>query len=180
MSREMPQVSSHDFQIKRPYSSRLPTILTAKSYSTEELLKHDKAPFTVRCPSNQQEFLHALREPENDELRTLEQSAYDATLKDKAIVGKSLKLSTLRGLAADRGIRRAALQLALRSFATNEEQRYSGESIHRYVPLSQPKRSLQVAGHLASETPKLPELNRFQYTQYHQIAERTSMFSAPG
>ncbi|KAH0543117.1 hypothetical protein FGG08_002543 [Glutinoglossum americanum] len=166
LNRENPRLCPHDFRMQRPYSSRLPTPLEAKSYAKEDLLEQDKAPFTIRRPDNQREFLHTLRDPLNDEHRLLEQSAYDATLRDPAeIISKPLRLTSLRALAAERGIRRAALQLALRSFATNEEQRYSGESVYRCVPLPKPKQTLQNPALPTAETLYLHESDPFAYTQ---------------
>ncbi|KAI9768742.1 MAG: hypothetical protein M1840_004737 [Geoglossum simile] len=153
-------------RMRLPYSSRLPTAgLGAERYRKDELYNQDRAPFTVERHEYHQEFQRAMRDPKNDVLRKLERSAYESTIRDTTHISKPIKLITIRALAADRGIRRAALQHALRSFAANEEQRYSGELIYRRVPLLQPIQPTLARTQPTADSPNPPGLDHFKYTQ---------------
>lgn len=115
-------------------------------------LREDHPPFTIERKDDQQEFLRAFRA--NNErgraLRDLEAAAYNATLLDPALVNEYLeeraeadetedeKAERLDTRATKRGRHRAAVQIALRSFARNCEQHFAGGWDHRVVRLPPP------------------------------------------
>lgn len=115
-------------------------------------LREDHPPFTIERKHDQQGFLRAFRA--NNErgraLRDLEAAAYNATLLDSALVNEYLeeraeadetedhKAERFDTRATKRGRRRAAVQIALRSFARNCEQHFAGGWDHRVVRLPPP------------------------------------------
>ena len=113
-------------------------------------LREDHPPFTLERKPDHNEFLSALRADTDHgrELRTLEAEAYDATLVDSSLVNEYLEeraaaedeaedaiAERFRVRATKRGRRRAAVQIALRSFARNFEQHFAGGWDHRVVRL---------------------------------------------
>lgn len=115
-------------------------------------LREDHPPFTIERKDDQQEFLHAFRakNERGQALRDLEAAAYNATLFDSALVNEYLeerveadetenhKAERFDTRATKRGRRRAAVQIALRSFARNCEQHFAGGWNHRVVRLPPP------------------------------------------
>lgn len=115
-------------------------------------LREDHPPFTIERKDDQQDFLRAFRA--NTErgraLRAREAAAYDATILDSTLVNEYYeeraaddepeegKIERFNVRATKRGRRRAAVQIALRSFARNGEQHFAGGWDHRVVRLPPP------------------------------------------
>ncbi len=123
------------------YSSRLPSNdPTAIAEAHLAFRKDDHAPFTINRKPDHAEFVHAFRT--NDEtgrkLRNIEHQAYLGTLSRPKLVNTYVEENSFEQRALKRGRRRAALQVALRTFAENREQHFSGGWMHRVVSLPQP------------------------------------------
>ena len=115
-------------------------------------LREDRPPFTIERKPDQQDFLRAFRADteQGRALRALEAAAYDATLVDSSLVNEYLeerataheteddRTERFNIRATKRGRRRAAVQIALRSFARNCEQHFAGGWDHRVVRLPPP------------------------------------------
>ena len=115
-------------------------------------LREDHPPFTLERKFDQQEFLRAFRADTEQgiALRALEVAAYDETLLHSSLVNEYLeegpvanetendKIERFSVRARKRGRRRAAVQIALRSFARNCEQHFAGGWDHRVIRLALP------------------------------------------
>lgn len=106
-------------------------------------LRDDHPPFTLERPADQNLFLKALHGPSlsNDpgvkdrglELLTMERDGFSETINNPALVHEwveeresQTRDARFNARATKRGRRRAAIRLALRSFATNCEQHHTG------------------------------------------------------
>ena len=123
-----------------PYSTRLPTQDPAGIEAARNALrKEDHAPFTIDRKPDHDQFVRAFRSNDKfgQSLREVERGAYFQTLKDPSLASEYLKETTYEERAFKRGRRRAALQLALRTIASNEEQTFYDGPVHRVVSLPQ-------------------------------------------
>ena len=104
----------------------------------------NRPPFTVKRPNDHGSYGEAIRADtvQGNELRKIENEAYSKTLENPPLVHEHIgersqqtenEIFEIR--ATNRGRRRAAIQIALRSFATNHEQHYEGGWKHRVLRL---------------------------------------------
>lgn len=107
-------------------------------------LREDRPPFTIERPDDHDAFIEALRAytPQGQELRKIENDTYSQTLNDPSLVREHIEEGSqqpeeerFNTRATKRGRKRAAVQLALRSFATNHEQHFEGGWRHRVLRL---------------------------------------------
>lgn len=107
-------------------------------------LRDDLPPFTIEGPANQDLFRQTLRgsTSQGQKLRGLENEGYREVLRDPSVVNDVLEervsmsqdeIFNIR--ATKRGRQRAAIEISLRSFATNDEQHYQGGWQHNYLRL---------------------------------------------
>lgn len=117
--------------------------LAKQSMSRSGQLRDDHPPFTLERPADQNLFLKAIHEPSQHaekgvkdrrrELLNLEDRAFSEALKTPSLIHQLLEESDSQpqdekfgSRATKRGHQRAAVRMALRSFATNSEQHYQG------------------------------------------------------
>ncbi|KAI9799899.1 MAG: hypothetical protein M1833_003821 [Piccolia ochrophora] len=121
-------------------TSLRPTNQLARDDLSWALRKEDRPPFTLYRHRDQTRFLAALKEPYDslkpNRLRELERRAYEETLLDPSKIKDKKGGATFEDRAINRGRHRAALQIALRTLASNDEQRFGGSWWHRVVQLS--------------------------------------------
>lgn len=107
-------------------------------------LREDHPPFTIDRPDDHDIFREGLRAPTDRgrELRRIETNGYNGVLQDPSHVRLPLEVrreQTEHGRfnirATQRGRTRAAVQIALHSFATNREQHFVGSRRHRVLRL---------------------------------------------
>lgn len=107
-------------------------------------LRDDHAPFTIKRPVNHNAFIEALRAytPRGQALRKIENDAYSKILDDPSLLREHIEEGNqqtederFNTRATNRGRKRAAVQIALRSFATNHEQHFEGGWKHRVLRL---------------------------------------------
>ena len=107
----------------------------------------DHPPFTIERPKDHDEFGKALRayDTRGKRLRKIEQNAFSEALEDPTLIQEILEEDheqtqdeRFNTRAANRGRKRAAVQIALRSFATNQEQHFEGGWKDRILPLPEP------------------------------------------
>ena len=107
-------------------------------------LREDHPPFTIERPDDHEIFRDGLRAPTDRgrELRRTERNGFNEVLQDPALVQRHLEEGSQRTehgrfdvRATKRGRTRAAVQIALRSFATNREQHFVGGWRHRVLRL---------------------------------------------
>lgn len=111
-------------------------------------LRSDHPPFTTERPPNLNLFLRTLHSsgPHGQKLRKIESEGRQEVLRDPSVVNDVLEErdsasqdEAFEILARRRGRQRAATEIALRSFATNEEQHYQGGWQHNFL---RPSRSV--------------------------------------
>lgn len=107
-------------------------------------LREDHPPFTIKRPVDHDAFIEALRAntPRGQALRKIENDAYSQILNDPSLVREHIEEENqqtederFNTRATNRGRKRAAVQIALRSFATNHEQHFEGGWKHRVLRL---------------------------------------------
>ncbi|MCJ1224784.1 hypothetical protein MMC12_001429 [Toensbergia leucococca] len=107
-------------------------------------LRDDHPPFTIERPADHNAFLRMLHghTAQGKQLRTIDDEAYWAAMADTSLVNQHLEERDSQDQehrfkirATKRGYRRAALQIALRCFAGNQEQHFEGDWKHRVLRL---------------------------------------------
>ena len=110
----------------------------------DDPLREDHPPFTIERPDDHDAFREALRAytPRERELRKIENDAYSQRLQNPSLVHEDVEETSQQTederfdiRAMKRGRKRAAVQIALRSFATNHEQHFEGGWRHRVLRL---------------------------------------------
>ena len=114
-------------------------------------LREDFPPFTIERPEDHDAFREALRahDARGKKLRKIEQNAFSNALEDPTLIheipeenDKQTQYRRFSARAMNRGRKRAAVQMTLRSFATNHEQHFEGGWKERILPLSEPTDSV--------------------------------------
>ena len=172
-----------DYGLLPKYSQRLGLRDTSERAKLRGApLREDHPPFTIERKSDQIEFLRAFRAKteQGRALRALEAAAYDETLLDSSLVNEYLEEKTVANetendkaerfsvRARKRGRRRAAVQIALRSFAQNSEQHFAGGWDHRVVrppapPMVEPAEPIMFAPLDKEQQP--PAIHPYRYTR---------------
>ena len=119
-------------------------------------LREDRPPFTIERPIDQSLFLDQLhgRTSRGEELQKIESQGHSEVLTNLTTIKDALDENGLPNQedifnvrARKRGRQRAAIELALRSFASNHEQNYVGGWQYNFVrlpPKPQPRRPKSV------------------------------------
>lgn len=156
-------------------------------------LRDDHPPFTTERPPNLRLFLRTLHgsTPHGKKLRNLENKGRQEVLGNPSIVNDVLEESdsvsqdeTFEVLARKRGRRRAAAEIALRSFATNKEQHYQGGWQHTFLRPSRsvvrrPESVLTIStGKENKEHYKLPYRWMKRYLTFREYQKRARLSGA--
>lgn len=141
-------------QYNLPYIEHVPAATLSQRLSLGELddrtamtgtlVLDDYPPFTTQRPPNSNLFLETLRGNTilGQKLRKLESQGHQEVIRDPSVINEFLEeresMSQRKMFdvqARKRGRRRAAIQIALQSFATNDEQHYEGGWQHNVLRL---------------------------------------------
>jgi hypothetical protein len=133
----------------------------------------DNPPFTHDRLPNWPEFVRAVRSVDSTEdLKRIEAEAFNKALRNPVVATTKPFDQSFKQRAIQRGRRRAAMQMALRKFATNKEQSYIGDQNYLRVVKLVPEQTVKPPGANLNilEAPRLPD--SFQFSKVSNLLQQ--------